>query len=180
VDIARAKKLMVEAGYPNGFEVTIDCSNQVPFGEICQAMAPMLSQIGIKLMPNIMINTNFPPKIQRNDFSMHLWGWGSTTVDSLYVLQSLVRSVGAERSGDGEANYGRYSNPKLDALIDRMKTETDMAKRDAIIREALVIQREELPVLPLAQVVVAWAMRKNVDAPFAPNNLPYFYRFRMN
>lgn len=180
VDIARAKKLMAEAGYPSGFEVTIDCSNQVPFGEICQAMAPMLSQIGIKLMPNIMINTNFPPKIQRNDFSMHLWGWGSTTVDSLYVLQSLVRSVGAERSGDGEANYGRYSNPKLDALIDRMKTETDMAKRDAIIREALVIQREELPVLPLAQVVVAWAMRKNVDAPFAPNNLPYFYRFRMN
>ncbi|MCA3020151.1 MAG: ABC transporter substrate-binding protein [Rhodocyclaceae bacterium] len=180
VDIARAKKLMAEAGYPSGFEVTIDCSNQVPFGEICQAMAPMLSQIGIKLMPNIMINTNFPPKIQRNDFSMHLWGWGSTTDDSLYVLQSLVRSVGAERSGDGEANYGRYSNPKLDALIDRMKTETDMAKRDAIIREALVIQREELPVLPLAQVVVAWAMRKNVDAPFAPNNLPYFYRFRMN
>jgi peptide/nickel transport system substrate-binding protein len=180
VDIARAKKLMVEAGYPNGFEVTIDCSNQVPFGEICQAMAPMLSQIGIKLMPNIMINTNFPPKIQRNDFSMHLWGWGSTTVDSLYVLQSLVRSVGAERSGDGEANYGRYSNPKLDALIDRMKTETDMAKRDAIIRDALVIQREELPVLPLAQVVVAWAMRKNVEGSFAPNNLPYFYRFKVN
>jgi peptide/nickel transport system substrate-binding protein len=111
---------------------------------------------------------------------MHLWGWGSTTVDSLYVLQSLVRSVGAERSGDGEANYGRYSNPKLDALIDRMKTETDMAKRDAIIREALVIQREELPVLPLAQVVVAWAMRKNVEGPFAPNNLPYFYRFKVN
>jgi peptide/nickel transport system substrate-binding protein len=180
VDIARAKKLMAEAGYPNGFEVTIDCSNQVPFGEICQAMAPMLSQIGIKLSPNIMINTNFPPKIQRNDFSMHLWGWGSTTVDALYVLQSLVRSVGAERSGDGEANYGKYSNPKLDALIDRMKTETDMAKRDAIIRDALVIQREDLPVVPLAQVIVAWAMRKNVEAPFAPNNLPYFYRFRVN
>jgi ABC-type transport system substrate-binding protein len=55
-----------------------------------------------------------------------------------------------------------------------------MAKRDAIIREALVIQREELPVLPLAQVVVAWAMRKNVEGPFAPNNLPYFYRFKVN
>jgi peptide/nickel transport system substrate-binding protein len=180
VDIVRAKKLMADAGYPNGFEVTIDCSNQVPFGEICQAMAPMLSQIGIKLMPNIMINTNFPPKIQRNDFSMHLWGWGAPTVDSLYVLQSLVRSVGAERSGDGEANYGRYSNAKLDALIDRIKTESDMTKRDAIIRDALVMQRDELPVLPLMQVVTAWAVRKNVDAPFATNNLPYYYRFKIN
>ncbi len=180
VDLARAKKLMAEAGYAKGFEVTIDCSNQVPFGEICQGIALMLSQIGIKLMPNIMINSNFPPKIQRNDFSMHLWGWGSTTVDSLYVLQSLVRSVGTERSGDGEANYGRYSNTKLDALIDRIKTESDMAKRDAIIRDALVMLRDDVPVLPLMQVVTAWAMRKNVDAPFATNNLPYFYRFRIN
>ena len=179
VDIAKAKKLLAEAGYANGFEVTIDCSNQVPFGEICQALAPMLSKIGVTLTPNIMINANYPPKIQKYDTSMFFWGWGAVTVDALYVLQSLSRSVGAERSGDGDANYGRYSNPKLDALIDRVKVEADMKVRDGLIRDALIIQRDDVALVPIQQVVTAWAMRSTVDAPFAPNNLPYFYRFKM-
>lgn len=180
VDIARAKKLMAEAGYANGFEVTIDCSNSTPFGEICQAMAPMLSQIGIKLLPNIVMNTNFAPKIQKYDTSFFLWGWGATTLDALYVVQSLMRSVGEEKSGDGDTNLGRYSNARMDALIDRIKIEADMKKRDAMIRDVLVIQRDDVPLIPILQTVTAWAMRKNVDGPFAPNNIPYFFRFRVN
>lgn len=179
-DIARAKKLMADSGYPAGFEVTIDCSNQVPFGEICQALGPMLAQIGIKLTPNIIINANYPPKIQKYDTSMYFWGWGAVTVDALYVMQSLARSVGAERSGDGDANYGRHSNPKLDALIDRIKVENDMKKRDGLIREALIVIRDDAALIPTQQVVVAWGMRKVLDAPFAANNLPYFYRFKLN
>lgn len=180
IDIARAKKLMSDAGYANGFELTIDCANSTPFAEICQAMAPMLSQIGIKLVPNLVINANFAPKLQKYDTSFFLWGWGSTTLDTLYVVQSLIRSVGEEKTGDGDANMGRYSNPKLDALIDRIKVESDFKKRDAMIRDVLTIQRDDLPLIPLIQTVTAWAMRKNVDGPFAINNVPYFFRFRMN
>ncbi len=179
VDLVRARKLMAEAGYANGFEVTVDCSNPVPFGEICQGVAPMLSQIGIKLTPNIVFFSNFVPKIQKYDTSFYLWAWSSTTIDSLYVLQSLLRSVGAEKSGDGDANLGRYVNPKLDALIDRIKIETDMKKRDALIREVLTIQRDDLPVLPILQTVTVWALRNTVDGPFGTNNIAYFYRFRM-
>lgn len=177
VDIAKAKKLMADAGYPNGFEVTLDSTNQVPFGEIAQAIAPMLAQIGIKVTPNIVPNPNYSPKLEKFDSSFYIWGWGAVTVDSLYVLQALVRSRGAEKSGDGDANFGRYSNAKLDALIDRMKTESDMKKRDLLIHEALAIQKNEVGVLPLLQVVTAWAFKQNVTAPFVTNNIPYFYRF---
>ena len=180
VDVPRARKLLADAGYANGFEVTIDCSNQTPFGETCQAMAPMLSKIGIKLVPNIVINPSFAPKIQKYDTSLFLWAWGATTLDALYVVQALMHSVGDEKSGDGDANLGRYSNPKLDALIDRIKVEQDFKKRDAMIRELLVLQRDDVPLIPLLQTVTAWAMRKNIDAPFATNNIPYFFRFRVN
>ena len=98
----------------------------------------------------------------------------------MYVLQALMRSVGDEKSGDGDANFGRYSNPKLDALIDRIKVEQDFKKRDAMIRDVMVFQRDDVPLIPFLQTVTAWAMRKNIDAPFATNNIPYFFRFRVN
>lgn len=178
-DIARAKKLLAEAGFPNGFEVTLDSTNQVPFGEITQAIAPMLAQIGIKVNPNIIPNPSYSPKLEKFDSSFFVYGWGSVTVDSLYVLQSMMHTRTTDKSGDGDANFGRYSNPKLDELINKMKTEADMKKRDALIRDALEIQRNDLGLLPLLQVLTAWAMKDSVTAPFATNNIPYFYRFKV-
>lgn len=75
---------------------------------------------------------------------------------------------------------GRYANPKLDTLLDRVNRELDMNARDALIRQALMIVRDDLAVIPLFQIVHAWAMRSNIEAPFVPNSLPYFYRFRIN
>ena len=80
----------------------------------------------------------------------------------------LTRSVGAEKTGDGDANMGRYSKRKLDALIDRIKVESDFKKRDVMIRDVLIIQRDDLPLIPLFQTVTAWVMRKNVNGPFGP------------
>ena len=68
----------------------------------------------------------------------------------------------------------------MDALIDRIKVEADLKKRDAMIRDVLAIQRDDVPLIPILQTVTAWAMRKNVDGPFATNNIPYFFRFRVN
>ena len=179
-DREKAKQLLKEAGYPNGFSITLDCGNVQPAADICQALPPMLSQVGIRVTPNIVPQTNYFPKIQKFDTSMYLLSWGTPTFDSLYTLQALLHTNGGEASGNGDANYGRYSNPKMDQLITQMRTETDVKKRDAQIREALLINTAELPVIPLHQPLVPWAMRKNVDAVFTPNNVAYFFRFKIN
>ena len=179
-DIPRARKLLADAGYANGFEVTLDCANVPPLSDVCQAMAPMLAQISIKVTPNLVVNANFAPKIQKLDTSFYAWSWGATTLDALYVFQALLRTYADDKSGNGDTNLGRYSNARVDVLIDQIKVETDMKKRDAMIHEVLQIQVAEVPLLPIHQAVVPWAMRKNVTAPFATNNIPYFFRFRVD
>ncbi len=179
-DREKAKKLLTDAGYSNGFSITLDCGNVQPAADICQAIPPMLSQVGIRATPNIVPQTNYFPKIQKFDTSMYLLSWGTPTFDSLYTLQALLHTNGGESSGMGDSNYGRYSNPKMDQLITQIRTENDLKKRDGLIREALLINTAELPVVPLHQPLVPWAMRKNVDAVFTPNNVAYFFRFKLN
>ena len=180
VDLARAKKLMADAGYANGFEVTADCLNQVPFGELCQGISSQLAQIGITMKVNLVAFTNIFPKLQKYDTSFYIMGWGASTMDAFNPMHNLVRSVKEVPLGSGYSNWGRYSNPTLDALLDRINREPDMKARNALIRQALIIQRDDLPVITLIQTVQTWAMRSNVDAPFVPNSLPYFYRFKLN
>ena len=179
-DREKAKQLLKDAGYPTGFSITLDCGNVQPAADICQAIPPMLSQVGIRATPNIVPQTTYFPKIQKFDTSMYLLRWGTPTFDSLYTLQALLHTNGGESSGLGDSNYGRYSNPKMDQLIAQIRTEGDLKKRDGLIREALLINATELPVIPLHQPLVPWAMRKNVVAVFTPNNVAYFFRFKIN
>ena len=163
-DRARAKKLLADAGYPNGFEVTLDCPNNryINDEKICQATAAMLAQIDIKVKLNSMPRATYFPKIQKFDTSFYMLGWGVPTFDSLYAVQSLLRTVG--QGGDGNFNLGKYSNPKVDAAIDALKTETDPAKRKALTREAISIHQADVGHIPLHHQVIPWAMRSNVSA----------------
>ena len=179
-DREKAKALLKDAGYANGFSITLDCGNVQPAADICQAIPPMLSQVGIRVTPNIVPQTNYFPKIQKFDTSMYLLSWGTPTFDSLYTLQALLHTNGGDASGKGDSNYGRYSNPKMDQLISQISVENDLKKRDGLIREALLINTADLPVIPLHQPLVPWAMRKNIDAVFTPNNVAYFFRFKIN
>ena len=179
-DREKARKLLAAAGYQNGFSITLDCGNIQPASDICQAIPPMLSQVGIRATPNIVPQTSYFPKIQKFDTSMYLLSWGTPTFDSLYTLQALLNTNGGEASGKGDSNYGRYSNPKMDQLISQISVENDLKKRDGLIREALLINTAELPVIPLHQPLVPWAMRKNIEAVFTPNNVAYFFRFKIN
>lgn len=170
VDRARAKKLLAEAGYPKGFEVTLDCPNNRYINDerICQATAAMLAQVDIKVRLNSMPRATYFPKIQKFDTSFYMLGWGVPTFDSLYALQSLLRTVGT--GGDGNFNLGKYSNPRVDAAVDALKTETDAAKRAALTREALAIHQADVGHIPLHHQVIPWAMRSNVSAVHRADN----------
>jgi peptide/nickel transport system substrate-binding protein len=171
---------MAEAGYANGFEFTMDCLNQTPFGEVCQAVAGMLPQIGINVKLNMVSFTNIFPKLQKYDTSAYAMGYAASTMDAHTVLSNVLQSVGKPGSSEGDSNWGGVVNPALDSLIKRIKVEMDLVKRDQLIREALLMQRDTLPVIALYQVEQAWGLRKNIEAPVVPNNTPYFYRFKRN
>ena len=178
-DRERARRLVAEAGYPNGFDVTLDCGNNQPAADICQALSAMLSQVGIRARPNIMTQTTFFPKIEKHDTSFYLLSWGGgVTSDALYTLNALLHSVGPK--GEGDFNMGRWSNAEMDRLIGEIKVQVDEARRNEAIRKALVLANAERPVVPIHQQLLPWVMRKSVDAWFSPVNTVYFYRVRMS
>jgi peptide/nickel transport system substrate-binding protein len=162
-DINAAKKLLDEAGYKDGFEVDFACPNNryINDEEICQAVTAMWSKIGVKAKLRTLPLVTYFPMIQRYEASIYMLGWGVPTFDALYSLQSLVRSVGA--GGDGNYNVGRYSNPQMDALVERIKKETDLQNRNELIEKALLLSHQDVSHLPLHNQTIPWAMKKNVE-----------------
>src|SRR5258706_8761521 len=170
-DRARAKKLLAEAGYPNGFEVTLDCPNNryIADEKICVAIAVMLAQINVNGKVNAMPRAQYFPKIQNYDTSCYMLGWGVPTFDSQYALQSLLRTV-VPKTADGDYNLGKYSNAKVDEAIDKLKTEVDGKKRAALAREISAIHIADVGHVPLHFQVIPWAMRSNVSVVHRADN----------
>jgi len=161
-DPEKAKKLLAEAGYPNGFEFQLNCPNNryVNDEEICQNLVSMWARVGIKTKLAVEGMATFIQKVQNVDSSAYLLGWGVATYDAQYSLQSLVRT--RTTGADGNFNVSRVSDPVVDKLVDAMKTETDVAKRNAMIREALLHTRDEYLFVPLHHQLRPWAMKANV------------------
>jgi len=166
-----AKKLLAAAGYPQGFEITLDCPNNryVADEKICVAIAGMLAQVNMKVKVNSMPRATYFPKIQLLDTSFYMLGWGVPTFDSQYALQSLLRTR-VEKTADGDYNLGRYSNAKVDAAIDKLKTEVDGQKRAALAREITQQHMADVGHIPLHHQVIPWAMRSNVSAVHRADN----------
>lgn len=180
-DRERARRLLAEAGYANGFDVTLDCGNNQPAADICQAVAPMLTQVGIRVRPNIMSQATLFPKLEKYDTSFYLLSWGGgVTSDALYTINALLHTAGAHGTGQGDFNMGRWSNATMDGLIARMQTEGDASRRSAAMRDALLLANRELPVVAIHQPLIPWVMRKNVEAWFSPVNTVYFFRARVH
>jgi peptide/nickel transport system substrate-binding protein len=162
-DLAAAKKLLAEAGYPAGFEVTLDCPNNryINDEEICLALAAMWAQLGVKVKVNAMPRSTYFPKLQKYDTSMYLLGWGGSITDAETTLTPVLRSRGAD--GVGTWNFGGVSNPKLDELAAASSREPDPAKREALVKAALAEQHAQIHHLPLHRQVIPWAARANVE-----------------
>ncbi len=171
-DPEKSKALLKEAGYDNNFELTLDCPNNRYINDeaICQAILAMWAKVGVKGKLNAMPRATFFPKVANGDTSAYLFGWGVPTFDAFYSLEALIRSKG--EGANGSFNYGNYSNPAIDKLIDTVKTETDDAKRTAMIHQALELFAKDFGALPLHDQVIPWAMKKNVNALHRADNRP--------
>jgi peptide/nickel transport system substrate-binding protein len=175
-DAEAAKKLLADAGYPNGFEVGMNCPNDryVNDSEICQAVAANLARIGVKINLQAESKATYFPKILRRDTSFYLLGWTPGTYDAHNALSNLMATP--TDKGQGTFNLGAYSNAKIDALTQQIQSETDQAQRNAMIAEAFKLHADDIGHIPLHQQALAWAMKKNVSlVQLADNFMPFKY-----
>ena len=179
-DVEGAKKLLSDAGYGSGFELKMNCPNDryVADGQICQAVTAALARIGVKVALEAETKGVFFTKVLRRDTSFYMYGWTPSTADAHDTLFSVLSTPGD--LGRGQANLGSYSNPKVDALTDAVGSETDDAKRDAMVREAMKLHQDDIGHIPLHQQPLLWASRKNIELAQLPsNNMPWRYvRFK--
>ena len=161
-DPEASKKLLADAGYPSGFEVRMNCPNDryVNDGEICQAVAGMLARVGIKINLEAESKATYFPKILSRNTSFYLLGWTPSTYDAHNTLYNIMATP---QGGQGVFNLGSWSNARFDELTTQIGVETDQARRNAMIAEAMKIHAEDFGHVPLHQQALAWGLRKNVS-----------------
>ena len=159
-----ARKLLADAGYPNGFELGMDCPNNryINDEKICQAVVTMLAKVGVKVNLNAMPRATYFPKAQRMEISFCMLGWGGATTDAIFTLQPVLHS--RNDKGDGDYNWGNYKDEEFDKLIDDAKGDVDMKHRQLTINKAMQRFHENVYMIPLHLQVIPWASRANVTA----------------
>ena len=162
-DPAEAKKLLAEAGYPNGFSITLGTPNGRYINDlkVAQAIASMWSRIGVKTE----VEATAPPVFFKNrdeyKYSAYLAGWGADSGEMSNPLRALVATPSREK-GMGGTNRGRYSNPALDAKLEEALRTVDDKKREALLQEASKLAISDYGVLPLHFELSVWALRKGL------------------
>ncbi|MDX1738457.1 MAG: ABC transporter substrate-binding protein, partial [Alphaproteobacteria bacterium] len=174
-DPEKAKNLLNEAGYGDGFEVTMDCPNNryVNDEKICQAVASMLAKVGVKVDVLAQPKSKYFAKVlaQNNyDTSFYLLGWTPGSIDSHNVLVNLLSCQNKE-SNAGLFNLGNYCNARVDELANAVGAETDQVKRQAMIDEAFSIVKEEVGYLPLHQQPLSWGVKDGVSVAQRADNV---------
>lgn len=167
-DPEASKRLLTEAGYPNGFQVKLDCPNDRYINDegICQAVVGMLARANIRVQLDSQSKSLHFPKIQTGKSDFYMLGWGVGTFDSHYVFSFLYQTKSPTAGG---WNFTGYSNPRVDALTVAMDSETDAEKRASQVHEAWKIVTDDIVYLPIHHQVVVWAMNKRIDMPVMAN-----------
>ena len=164
-DPAKAKALLAEAGYPNGFSITLDCPNDryVNDEAICTTIASMMAKVGVKVEVYARTKTKFFAEVgyPRYETSFYLLGWTPDTYDAHNALKQLIETRGV--NGGGLGNDGGYSNKAVDDDIEAMAVELDPKKRQALIDDAMRRVQDDVGSIPLHQQTIVWAAKKTVD-----------------
>ncbi|MBU8544861.1 MULTISPECIES: ABC transporter substrate-binding protein [Roseomonadaceae] len=160
-DPAAARRLLAEAGYPEGFRITLHGPNdRYPNdARIVQAVAQMWSRIGVRTAVDVQPFSNFVTRASRQEFSSFLVSWGSSTGEPSGGMRSVLASYERTR-GMGAVNRGRYANPRFDALLTRGMRELDDAKREAVLQEAMRLAMDDQAIIPMHVQRNVWAMRQ--------------------
>ncbi len=161
-DPDRARRLLTEAGWGQGFGITLHCTaDRLPNdGSVCTALGGMLTRIGIRTTVAAMPRAVFFPASARFDYSLQMSGWGSLSGETSYILTSLVHSADEARRLGG-SNRSMYSNPRLDAQIQRAIVEMDDERRKALLIEAMEIAIGDYSTIPVVTLDVLWGARRD-------------------
>jgi peptide/nickel transport system substrate-binding protein len=160
-DVEAAKALLDEAGYGDGFRVTLDCPNDryINDAAICQAVAGMLGRVGITVDLNAQSKSVYFGQVLGQDTSFYLLGWTPGNLDAIDVLKPVMHSRGA---GAGFFNIGGYANDRVDELVEAIEIETDPGIRAGMIAEALLLHKQEVGHIPLHRQYASWALRDGI------------------
>ncbi len=162
-DLDGARKLLAEAGYPDGFGLTLHAPNNryVNDEQIAQAIAQMLARIGIQTRVDAMPAAVYFSRGTKLEFSFMLVGWGADTMEASSPLKALLATFSKDK-GMGAANRGRYSNPKLDAVLEQALSTVNDPKREKLLQQATEIGVGDLGIIPLYHQHNLWAARRGI------------------
>ncbi|WP_210251135.1 ABC transporter substrate-binding protein [Bosea sp. F3-2] len=162
-DPAKAKALLAEAGYPNGFKLTMHVpSDRYPLGpETAQAVAQFWTRIGVETQVEVVPFSVYSGAANKNEYAMSMIGWGNGTGEGTYAMTSIL-ATNDNAKGLGASNWGRYSNPKLDQALAAAGSEFDDAKREVIIKDAVKTVMNDVGIIPLFHYKNIWASRPDL------------------
>ncbi|MFC3125597.1 ABC transporter substrate-binding protein [Pseudoroseomonas globiformis] len=158
-----ARKLLAEAGFPQGFRMVLSTPNdRYPNdARTAQAVAQMWTRIGVQTQVDALPWSAFSVRANRQEFGMRLVGWGSVTGEASYALVNILATYDTEKRM-GANNQGRYSNPELDALTAKALGTLDDEEREEILKQAVKLAMDDVAIYPLHQLMNTWAVRKGL------------------
>jgi peptide/nickel transport system substrate-binding protein len=169
-DLPGAKKLLKEAGYEKGFQLTLHGPNDryINDAKIAEAIGQMLTRLGLKMKVETMTRSVYFKQASRGGpnntpkFSFILVGWGAGTGEPSSPLKSLLHTYDKAR-GFGASNRGRYSNPEVDKLIETALATVDDEKRAALLAKATEVAINDCGIIPLHYQVNTWGAKKGIS-----------------
>jgi len=170
-DPEKAKALLAEAGYPDGFSFGLKCPNNRYLNDeaVCQAVVGMLAQVGITAELDAMPVQNYWPELREDNFDMYLLGWSPGTFDAEHPIRFLATTPNEEKKL-GSWNFGGFSNARIDALLPLIQSEIDDVKRQTMLDEVTQILQDEVAYVPLYVQPLVWGAKANIDLTQRPDN----------